>query len=930
MSDTPFRDSQLPSQEDRSGGASDPRQTEQQRRDTDRPLTARDRDTVDGQQQHFRKATSAAEEVPVLELPVGAIVLLMGASNSGKTTWLQQQVEQGMLQPDEIVSSDRFREMVSGLEHLDWRRASRDESEVLYQQYRLISERAFRLMEEVVQARCRLNQITWIDATHLQEADRAIYVDMGRRLHVPVLIVALDVPEKVLLERDRDRKHPRGRERIKQHYRNFRSQMYSLRKEGFQQVHLLRAQQLAALQIIRLPHPLLRDIGAGIDVIGDIHGCYDEMLELVQQLGYVADEAGIYRHADGRLLVSVGDVMSRGPRSLDTMRFWQRQLAAGQGFMVDSNHGWKVARYLQGRQVKMAHGDELFVAELEQYEQEHGTDALEQLKREFRDMLLAAPSHLIFVKNGVHCVVVTHAGIRDHYIGKQSNRISDYCRYGETVAGQDSDKPIRTDWFNQHESGELIIWGHDPRLQPSIVNRTINIDQGVVFGGQLTAYRYPEQSFVAVDAKHDYAADPDSPLIRWRKRRFAAPDLGQFIQGYSVLTDNYGEIGVRAEFVKAAIDTTSHYTVPLEELVYIPPTMAPPNVSALPDYLEHPAEAVQYYRSRHVQRVVAEKKHMGSRAIVLLFRSEQAAVPYIGRPLHGSIYTRTGRAFFQPQLEREVLEQLRSDLEQAGYFDRYHTDMVLLDAEIVPWNLKARELIASQYAHVAEAALHDRQTILDTLQVAGAQGRPVEEWINEWTELLNHAHVFAEAFQAYCWDTDGMEGIRIAPFHILAHQNSSFMDREHIWHMEHAQELAACSKLLMETEYMVVELDEESDDEQRLIDWWTRITEEGHEGLVIKPESMTMHEGGRLVQPAIKVRGRKYLHIIYGMDYLQPDNLKRLKQRKTRKKERHALMEFALSVESVARFVRKEPLGRMHECVLAALALEADAVDPRL
>ncbi len=902
--------------------------SDKQSSDSGRSPTTDHRDIKDTRTEQSQ--TISRSESMTLELPVGAIVLLMGASNSGKSTWLQQQIEQGILQPDEVVSSDRFREMVSGVEHLDWRRSSREESEVLYQQYQLISDRAFRIMEEVVTARCRLNLVTWVDATHLQAIDRAVYIEMGRRHHLPVWIVALDVPEKVLLERDRSRKHPRGRDRIKQQYRNFRSGIYSLKKEGFQQVHILRPQQLASLELVRLSNPLMHDIGAGIDVIGDIHACYDEMMQLIEQLGYVADEKGIYRHPEGRLLVSAGDVMSRGPRSLDTMTFWKRQLDAGQGLMVDSNHGWKVARYLEGRQVKMTHGDELFVAELEQYEQQHGREALERLKQEFRDMLLAAPSHLIFTQNDVRCVVVTHAGIKDHHIGKQSNRISDYCRYGEAVAGSDSDKPVRADWFNEHRSGELIVWGHDPRLQPTIVNRTINIDQGAVFGGQLTAYRYPEQSFVSVDARQDYAQDAESPLVRLRKRRFAAPDLGQFIQGYSVLTDSYGEVNVRAEFIKSAIDTTSHYTVPLEELVYIPPTMAPPQVSALDDYLEHPAEAVAYYRSRHVQRLVAEKKHMGSRAIMLLFRNDEAAVPYIGRPLSGSIYTRTGRTFFQPELERDVLERLRTNLEQAGYFERYDTDMVLLDTEIVPWNLKARELIASQYAHVAEAALHDRQTILDTLQVAASNGRPVDEWLGEWTEMLRHAHVFAEAFQAYCWDTDGMDGIRIAPFHILAHQGGSFIDRKHQWHMEHAQELAACSELFMETEYMMVELDEDSEDEQRLIDWWVQITEDGHEGLVIKPEYMTMHDGDRLLQPAIKVRGRKYLHIIYGMDYLQPEHLKRLKQRKTRKKERHALMEFALGTESVERFVRKEPLERMHECVLAALALEADAVDPRL
>ncbi|MEW4368302.1 polynucleotide kinase-phosphatase [Paenibacillus kandeliae] len=869
------------------------------------------------------------ESLHTITLPTGAIVLLMGPSGSGKTTWLEQLVENGTLLSSETVSSDRFRQLVGDTDHIDWRQHPREEGDVLYQQYRLISDRAFRVMEETIAARARLNLLTWVDATHLHPEDRAVYSQIARRNHVPIIVIALDVPEKVLLERDRMRLHSRGRQRIKQHVGVFRQNIYKLKSEGFDDVHILKPRDLEHVQLERIANPLLHPLGQGVDVIGDIHGCYEEMMQLIHKLGYVADEQGIYRHSDGRMLVSVGDVMSRGPRSLETMQFWHRQLTAGQALMVDSNHGWKVVRYLEGRNVQMNHGDEQLVAELEQYGATHGQEALQALQDDLRTMLLAAPSHLVFTHNGVRRLVVTHAGIRDHYIGKQSKRISDYCRYGETDGQDDTGKPQRADWFANHESGEWVVWGHDPRLRPTIVNRTVNIDQGAVFGGQLTAYRFPEQSFVSVDALHDYAQDADSPLERQRKRRFAAPNLTPLINGYSVMTDSYGEIGVRSEYVKAAVDTVSHYTVPLEELVYVPPTMAPPAVSALDDYLEHPAEALAYYRSRNVARIVAEKKHMGSRAIVLLFRDQQAAIPYIGRPLTGRIYTRTGRAFFQAQLEQEVLEKLRSDLKQAGYFEQYGTDFVLLDTEIVPWNLKARELISSQYAHVAEAALHDRHTILDTLHTAQQQGRDVTEWIGEWTERLDNAQRFAQAFQAYCWDTDGMDGIQIAPFHILAHSTGSLMDREHVWHMQHAEQLAQSSSMLIATEYRVVELDDEQA-EQQLIQWWSDMTEQGHEGLVIKPECMTTYDGDRLVQPAIKVRGRKYLHIIYGMDYLQPNNLKRLKERKTRKKERHALMEFALSLESVERFVRQEPLERMHECVLAALSLEADAVDPRL
>jgi hypothetical protein len=460
------------------------------------------------------------------------------------------------------------------------------------------------------------------------------------------------------------------------------------------------------------------------------------------------------------------------------------------------------------------------------------------------------------------------------------------------------------------------------------VNQTVNIDQGVVFGGMLTAYRYPEKEFVSVPAHENYANDPDSPLVRWQRKRFSPPNLRKLIAGYSVLTESYGEVRVQGEWIKSAIDTVSHVTVPMEELVYIPPTMSPaPAVSAEEGYLEHPREALAYYRGQGVQTMVAEKKHMGSRAILLLFKNEQAAVQYVGYPTLGTIYSRSGRAFFEQSLGKQVMEKLNVDLRTAGYFERNQTDFVLLDAEIVPWNLKARELIAAQYAHVGEAALLDRSKLVDKLKQAKVAGREVGDWLEEMEQKYANAVTFQEAFQKYCWDVDGLDEIRIAPFHTLAHSGKTFFDHSHIWHMEQNRELAGLSSLFMETEYRVI-TDEASEEE--VIRWWNEMTEDGHEGIVIKPERFLMKNRDKMIQPAIKVRGRKYLHIIYGMDYLAPENLKRLKQRRTNKKERHALMEGALGMEGVERFVRKDTVDRIHECVLAALSLESEPIDPRL
>ena len=154
----------------------------------------------------------------------------------------------------------------------------------------------------------------------------------------------------------------------------------------------------------------------------------------------------------------------------------------------------------------------------------------------------------------------------------------------------------------------------------------VNIDQGAVFGGKLTAYRYPEKEFVTVKVARDYSGAADNPLIKWEEKRLDPPNIGKFINGFSVSTEHLGEVKIHPDIVKPAIDTVSHYTVPLKQLVYIPPTMSPtPVTSSEPDYLEHPKEAIAYYRSHGIHTMIAEKKHMGSRAVLLIFKDLESA-----------------------------------------------------------------------------------------------------------------------------------------------------------------------------------------------------------------------------------------------------------------------------------------------------------------
>ncbi|WP_400164743.1 metallophosphoesterase [Brevibacillus sp. TJ4] len=256
--------------------------------------------------------------------------------------------------------------------------------------------------------------------------------------------------------------------------------------------------------------------GSGVDIIGDVHGCYDEFIQLLHKLGYEPDRSDIYRHKDGRKLLSLGDITSRGPYSIKMLQFFIRHTAAKAAEMVDSNHGWKIARWLDGRPVTLAHGDEKVEEEFRQYQQEHGSKKAEMLKDQSRRLLFSSPSHMMIKQNEEVVAVAVHAGILDDYIGVDAPVVHTFCRYGNVAGVGPDGRPIRLDWAQERKvSRPLIVWGHDPRPQPERKNGTVNIDQGCVFGGMLTAYRFPEDELISVPAQSNYSGLHDTPLTRY-------------------------------------------------------------------------------------------------------------------------------------------------------------------------------------------------------------------------------------------------------------------------------------------------------------------------------------------------------------------------------------------------------------------------------
>jgi protein phosphatase len=206
----------------------------------------------------------------------------------------------------------------------------------------------------------------------------------------------------------------------------------------------------------------------------------------------------------------------------------------------------------------------------------------------------------------------------------------------------------------------------------------------------------------------------------------------------------------------------------------------------------------------------------------------------------------------------------------------------------------------------------------------------VSELTGRYEERRVMAEQYIEAYRRYCWTVHSLADLKLAPFHLLASEDVVHSDKDHVWHMSTLARLCAADPgLLLATPYKVVDLADEASPKEG-IEWWEELTASGGEGMVVKPLQFVTKNRRGLVQPAVKCRGREYLRIIYGPEYTAPEHLERLRSRGLGTKRSLALREFALGMEALQRFVEREPLRRVHECVFGVLALESEPVDPRL
>ncbi|HEX6054064.1 MAG TPA: polynucleotide kinase-phosphatase [Gemmatimonadaceae bacterium] len=750
---------------------------------------------------------------------------------------------------------------------------------------------------------------------------------------IPVAIV-IDVPERLAQERNRTRPdRDFGPHVIRQQHSQLRRSLRNLQREGFRHVHVLRSEAEAdAVELVREPLWNNRRWDHGpFDIIGDIHGCADELEDLLDQLGYVdAGDVAAPRHPAGRRAVFLGDLVDRGPRVPDVLRTVMGMVESGAALCVPGNHDIKLMRKLRGRDVQVMHGLAESLAQLEAEPPEFRG----RVERFIDDLV----SHYVLDDGKL---VVAHAGLKEDLQGRGSGTVRDFALYGETTGETDEfGLPVRYNWAAEYRGRAAVVYGHTPVPEPEWVNGTINIDTGCVFGGRLTALRWPERELVSVAARRTYAEParpflnaPSEDALTAQQALDDVLDLAD-VQGKRIVhTRLHRTVTVREENATAALEVMSRFAVNPKWLIYLPPTMSPSETTAREGLLEHPAEAFAYFRSQGVPEVMCQEKHMGSRAVAIVCRDGAVARRRFGIVEDGAgvIYTRTGRRFFdEAAIEDALLAIVRDALDGTGFWDAHATDWVCLDCELMPWSAKAQELIRRQYAAVGAAASVALGETMAVLDAAAARGIDVSALTHEYAERASLAGRYVAAYARYCWPVASVNDLRLAPFHVMATEGAVHVDKDHAWHMRTLGELtAAGGPVLFTTRHRLVNVtDPES--EAAAIVWWEEMTAAGGEGMVVKPLPFVAKGSRGLVQPAVKCRGREYLRIIYGPEYTVPANLTRLRQRGLHAKRSLALREFALGIEALERFVRREPLRRVHECVFGVLALESEPVDPRL
>jgi protein phosphatase len=580
-----------------------------------------------------------------LTLPELALVVLIGASGAGKSTFARTHFE-----PTEVLSSDFCRGLVADDEN--------DQS---------ATDDAFDVLQFIAAKRLAAGRLTVIDATNTQPEARKPLVALARQYHMIPVAIVLDLPEKLCQARNQTRADRTfGAHVVRRQVQELRRSLRGLSREGFRHVHVLDSVE-AIEQAVVERQPLWnnrKQLTGPFDIIGDVHGCFDELHALLTQLGYnVTAQDGAYQVTPppGRTAIFLGDLVDRGPQIPAVLKLIMSMTAAGSALCVPGNHDAKLVRALRGRQVQIAHGLAESLAQLESEAPEFRTQVAG-----FLDGLV---SHYVFDGGKL---VVAHAGMKAEMQGRGSGQVREFALYGETTGETDEfGLPVRYNWAADYRGPAMVVYGHTPVPEPEWLNRTINIDTGCVFGGRSRRCATPSASSVSYQRARVYAEPAEAVLPPPTPHRAQRPaeaddvlDIDDVLGKRIIHTRLPGNVTIRAENAAAALEVMSRFAVDPRWLIYLPPTMSPCGTHTAARPARTPGRGLRLLPQPGRVPASSARKSTWARApsssSAATSRGAAAALATRSERI-GICYTRTGRPFFNDAaLESALLDEVRA------------------------------------------------------------------------------------------------------------------------------------------------------------------------------------------------------------------------------------------------------------------------------
>jgi protein phosphatase len=401
----------------------------------------------------------------MLDIPQLSLVVLFGPAGAGKTTLARRH-----FRPDEILPG------------------TGDD------------------LHEQIAERLLAGNLVVVDAGPLAPRPRRELASLARAVHCPAVALVLDLPEVVC--RDRLRAAGMDPKPIRAQSQALKQSLHKFPADGYDPIHVLTTvAEVEALTIQRRPLPVDRRSDRGpFDVIGDVHGCTVELEDLLARLGYTPlpepavgpfSYRTVFAHPQGRKAVFLGDLVDRGPRSVDALQLALHMVTAGTALAVPGNHDTKLVRTLRGQPTEVHPSLAQTLAEFDAVPPALRADLVAAVC----DFIDGLPSHLVLAGGDL---VVAHAGLPAELQGRDSKEVRSICLHGMVARVDEDGTPWVMDWVGDYQGHARVVYGHAPVLRALWVNNTLDIDTGCAFGGALTAWRYPEDELVAVRPRRVY------------------------------------------------------------------------------------------------------------------------------------------------------------------------------------------------------------------------------------------------------------------------------------------------------------------------------------------------------------------------------------------------------------------------------------------